>query len=657
MSLLSVTVKRAKFIGPQANQLSTYVTLKLQHVKSTTVTVKGAEPCWEQDFLFETEQMDTGLLVEVWSKGLLWDKALGYTWLPLVDVQYSNEEGLGQWFPLDAELVMNNGEVVGTRGPTGDQALLDCRFEVPFDMMDCDAGELQRKLEVLNSVMASETVPPGYGGGTGGAGGGRHLQLQQTSGVSEDSDYTSDIGYPIGQNPNSSASQYLGAANSLAGGQGYPHHQLSPGYPGQHQLSPGYGSGGYPAHPEMSPSSAWPEDELYYNSRPPGRTVSSQQGQHGQRPRHAASSASQPQRLTRNVSETGRRHSLERQTTLYEEQPAEGDVFADGWPAERQRETKGEEEAEYEYDPAYQEYYVDENGQPYYEYAEDDGQQAQHDSAEYYGDYDAAEYAYDPEAYPAAGDDGVEATGDGVTFSSAATGYSEVQAGNSGVQAGYSEAQTGHSEAQTGYGGVQPGYGEYDADDYDQAAEYYDEETGDYFDGTAWSYYDEDSGEWYYYDDGTYNENYNYAYDSSEQLNQTEKDAASVARTSSGAAAPPASVPRVPLSAGDGRLPTGQKKPDFGLGNLGLTKLTSSLGQIGQSVGQTVRGAGSASSRPGSTQSAQGGEQLTALGNKVGTKTKEVGSMFAGLFRGLGADTRLAKTPAQSTPNLAKVSA
>jgi len=34
-----------------AAQFNTYVTLKLQNVKSTTVTVKGATPCWEQDFL------------------------------------------------------------------------------------------------------------------------------------------------------------------------------------------------------------------------------------------------------------------------------------------------------------------------------------------------------------------------------------------------------------------------------------------------------------------------------------------------------------------------------------------------------------------------------------------------------------------------------
>lgn len=34
-----------------AEQFNSYVTLKLQNVKSTTVTVKGANPCWEQDFL------------------------------------------------------------------------------------------------------------------------------------------------------------------------------------------------------------------------------------------------------------------------------------------------------------------------------------------------------------------------------------------------------------------------------------------------------------------------------------------------------------------------------------------------------------------------------------------------------------------------------
>ncbi|KYQ60287.1 Phorbol ester/diacylglycerol-binding protein unc-13, partial [Trachymyrmex zeteki] len=74
-----------------ADQFNSYVTLKLQNVKSTTVTVKGANPCWEQDFLFETNDMNAGLVVEVWCKGFLWDRFLGYYYIPLSEVSYMNE--------------------------------------------------------------------------------------------------------------------------------------------------------------------------------------------------------------------------------------------------------------------------------------------------------------------------------------------------------------------------------------------------------------------------------------------------------------------------------------------------------------------------------------------------------------------------------------
>ncbi|XP_031782922.1 protein unc-13 homolog A isoform X6 [Nasonia vitripennis] len=169
MSLLSITVKKAQFSGIQAQQFNTYVTLKLQNVKSTTVTVKGANPCWEQDFLFETNDINAGLLIEVWLKGMLWDRALGYHYIPLPRVSYSNEDGSGQWVSLDSELEMRDGEVFATKTPTGHNLLLDCRFELPF------------------------------------------------AGYSEDSDYTSDLNYPIGgQGANSSASQFRTAANQLA---------------------------------------------------------------------------------------------------------------------------------------------------------------------------------------------------------------------------------------------------------------------------------------------------------------------------------------------------------------------------------------------------------------------------------------------------------
>ena len=45
-------VVRAELVGPSvSNTTTTYVTLKLQSVKSTTVPVKGTKPTWNQDFL------------------------------------------------------------------------------------------------------------------------------------------------------------------------------------------------------------------------------------------------------------------------------------------------------------------------------------------------------------------------------------------------------------------------------------------------------------------------------------------------------------------------------------------------------------------------------------------------------------------------------
>nr|XP_046489103.1 uncharacterized protein LOC124222327 [Neodiprion pinetum] len=243
MSLLSVTVKKARFVGVQAQQFNTYVTLKLQNVKSTTVTVKGANPCWEQDFLFETNDPNTGLLVEVWSKGMIWDRALGYHYIPLPEVSYSNEvddrqDGSGQWISLDSELEMRGGEVVGTKAPTGHMLLIDCRFELPFGKCDpptgwksllrsetamklraarptcgsdpenTEAADLQRKLELLNNIMGQEARAEQAR---------RQILYTGHSGYSEDSDYTSDLNYPVGgQGANSSASQFRTAANQLA---------------------------------------------------------------------------------------------------------------------------------------------------------------------------------------------------------------------------------------------------------------------------------------------------------------------------------------------------------------------------------------------------------------------------------------------------------
>ncbi|KAG5667948.1 hypothetical protein PVAND_015908 [Polypedilum vanderplanki] len=138
MSLLNVTVKCAKYVGDQASQFNTYVILKVQNVKTTTQAVKGADPIWNQDFLFETTATsNSGVIVEVWCKNLILDRALGFQYIPLDTLPYNQYEyptTYEQWYSIDADLVTINGEVQGTRDPTGHMILLDLHFEMPYDV-------------------------------------------------------------------------------------------------------------------------------------------------------------------------------------------------------------------------------------------------------------------------------------------------------------------------------------------------------------------------------------------------------------------------------------------------------------------------------------------------------------------------------------------
>ncbi|XP_016321340.1 phorbol ester/diacylglycerol-binding protein unc-13-like [Sinocyclocheilus anshuiensis] len=151
MSLLCVRVKKAKLQGPP-DKLNVYVTLKVQNVKSTTIMVRGDQPCWEQDLMFEINRLDLGLVVEVWNKGLIWDTLIGTAWIPLNTIRQSDEEGPGEWTSLDSEVLMKEDEIYGTKNPTPHQVLLDTRFELPFDIPDDEAQYWTKKLERINSM-------------------------------------------------------------------------------------------------------------------------------------------------------------------------------------------------------------------------------------------------------------------------------------------------------------------------------------------------------------------------------------------------------------------------------------------------------------------------------------------------------------------------
>lgn len=83
----------------------------------------------------ETTTVHAGLLVEVWSKNIILDRAIGFQFIPLETLpfnQYDYPMVYEQWYNIDTEQVIVNGEVQGTRDPTGHMLLLDLHFELPF---------------------------------------------------------------------------------------------------------------------------------------------------------------------------------------------------------------------------------------------------------------------------------------------------------------------------------------------------------------------------------------------------------------------------------------------------------------------------------------------------------------------------------------------
>uniref|UniRef100_H3DD31 Unc-13 homolog Ba (C. elegans) n=1 Tax=Tetraodon nigroviridis TaxID=99883 RepID=H3DD31_TETNG len=153
-----LSVKKAKLHGPP-DKFNAYVTLKVQNVKSTTINVRGEQPCWEQDFMFEINHLESGLVVELWNKGLIWDTMIGTALIPLDTIQQSDQEGPGHWLSLDSEVLMREGEVCGTTNPTPHQVLLDARFELPFDIPDDEAQYWTSKLERINTMRIHDEYP------------------------------------------------------------------------------------------------------------------------------------------------------------------------------------------------------------------------------------------------------------------------------------------------------------------------------------------------------------------------------------------------------------------------------------------------------------------------------------------------------------------
>uniref|UniRef100_A0A8C0EE02 Unc-13 homolog C n=2 Tax=Strigidae TaxID=30459 RepID=A0A8C0EE02_BUBBB len=138
-----------------SDAFKTYVVLKVQNLKSTTIDRRGSEPCWEQDFMFEICADGRGFIIELWKKGLLWDSILGVLWIPLATVEHARDEGPGSWWTLDSELITNGSEIQGTRIPTSHEILLDVYFALPF-------GELQTEVWLHDKDLESDINKNSY---------------------------------------------------------------------------------------------------------------------------------------------------------------------------------------------------------------------------------------------------------------------------------------------------------------------------------------------------------------------------------------------------------------------------------------------------------------------------------------------------------------
>nr|CAB3267508.1 protein unc-13 homolog B-like [Phallusia mammillata] len=181
MSLLCVKVKKAK-IRETTEKLNCYACVIAKNVKSTTVCLRGNEPAWEQDFMFEIACTDMDLTIEIWNKGMIWDTLLGSCSVPLMTVSHSNQEGEGMWIDLvRANSNLPNGVLVKS---VPHRVLCDIHFELPTDLSEIEMLVLQQKLNHLNELQDENWVVD-------------HLldmskRVDTTSVLSIDSDYKSE---------------------------------------------------------------------------------------------------------------------------------------------------------------------------------------------------------------------------------------------------------------------------------------------------------------------------------------------------------------------------------------------------------------------------------------------------------------------------------
>ncbi|KAJ0175208.1 hypothetical protein K1T71_009349 [Dendrolimus kikuchii] len=207
----------------------------------------------------------------------------------------------------------------------------------------CDAegtvgADLQRKLDLLNGTLDAERAEQAR----------RQMQYIAHSGYSEDSDYTSDLNYPVGQHANCSASQFRSAAHQMH----TPQRSLEVSRENSYERDE------YHIHGDTDP--------LYYNSQPRTNRIDTWSQLHAQA--SIESAISWRTAADWQSQEDQRRPSLERQNTLYDDNMG---YSYDGYTTS----THIRDHSNISQQPSYEEYY-DSSSYPYQtSYVGDDSRQ------------------------------------------------------------------------------------------------------------------------------------------------------------------------------------------------------------------------------------------------------------------------------------------
>ena len=142
--------------------MQTYIVIKFDYVKTSTVTATGPAPLWEQDFhLFvfavyfvaingncylysEVSPESDCIAFELWSKALdeTAEQMIGALCIPLDHITRIDQNGViigsggyCEWYQFDSEFVIHDGCIAGTRGPTNFSILLDAYIEEPISFL------------------------------------------------------------------------------------------------------------------------------------------------------------------------------------------------------------------------------------------------------------------------------------------------------------------------------------------------------------------------------------------------------------------------------------------------------------------------------------------------------------------------------------------